>query len=75
MIDERNDDWVNSLTSLGSIKDKATGVSFDRRKRLSRDVLDGAYEQNPFGRTLWEQEQHAPRQVKSGQQLQKVEWR
>lgn len=48
MTDYRVDDWSNTMTSLGSVRDKATGVTFSRRPRLSRDTLEAAYEQEPI---------------------------
>lgn len=48
MTDFRLDDWTNTLTSLGSVRDKATGVNFSRRKRLGREELEAMYEQNPI---------------------------
>jgi phage-related protein (TIGR01555 family) len=47
MVD-RFDDWYNTMTSLGSVRDKAQGLSFQKRTRLARHVLEAAYEQNPI---------------------------
>lgn len=47
-LQERLDDWQNTLATLGSVRDKATGITFGRRKRLRRRELESMYEQNPI---------------------------
>lgn len=48
MTDIRLDDWANDLATLGSIRDKATGLKFQRRSRLQREELEALYEQGPI---------------------------
>ena len=44
----RADDWKNTMTSLGGVKDKHSGITYCRRRRLSRQVVEAMYEQNPI---------------------------
>ncbi len=44
----RTDDWENPAAGLGSIRDKAVGVAFGERQRLSRVELRTLYVQNPL---------------------------
>lgn len=48
MQTEHIDGWANTMTSMGSIRDKSTALTFLRRERLSREVLETMYEQNPI---------------------------
>ena len=45
---DKLDSWANDLTSLGSTYDKATGVEFRKRLRLSQTQLSSLYEQHPL---------------------------
>ncbi len=42
----RFDSWTNLLVDVGSTRDKASGLSFRRRKRLEKKILSALYEQN-----------------------------
>jgi hypothetical protein len=46
--DTRLDDWSNTLSKMGSLQDKSTGLQFSRRRRLTRAQIDALYEQNPI---------------------------
>jgi phage-related protein (TIGR01555 family) len=43
---ETRDNWANTLSSLGSIKDKSTGATFLRRRRLDRHMVETLVDQN-----------------------------
>ena len=47
-MDERLDDWTNPAAGLGGVRDKSVGLTFRRRQRLTRGVLEALYEQNPI---------------------------
>lgn len=44
----RVDDWKSMMSALGSVRDKATGLTFQRRTRLRRNTLDHLYAQHPL---------------------------
>lgn len=45
-MDTRTDGWANDFSLMGSVRDKSTGLTFKRRRRLSQTVLEALYEQN-----------------------------
>jgi len=45
---ERLDDWQAMNATLGSIRDKSTGIDFKARTRLTKEQLNALYEQNPI---------------------------
>ena len=54
MIQRRNDNWANTLSSLGSIRDKSAGAVFRRRRRLTRHEVETLNDQSEIcARVVW----------------------
>lgn len=52
---ERVDNWVNTLTGLGSIaRDKVQSTSFQRRPHLNDETLEGLYHEDPIAARIVE---------------------
>ncbi len=52
MTTERNDDWTNIFAGGRGTRDKAQGLRFERRSRLSRIILAAMYEQDATVATI-----------------------
>lgn len=46
MVDFKTDNFANTMSSLGGLRDKATGAEYRRRKRLTRQTIDVMYNQS-----------------------------